>query len=475
MRRNKMAETNHLLSTFILNAIWQITAITALAFLCTKVVHTAPSRFSHRVWIAALGACLLIPTATALLQHRAATDGTSASAPTSQPSRGTQSSARSIPVSLHSFSRSISFPPTVLFALPWLYGSILLFHIFRLAWFGHQTHRVCQLAYPRQLPPALARIVEHCRRSFSLPDVSVLCTAELSGPATLGFRRPLLLLPENFFVERVPEDDLFSAISHELAHVLRRDFPLNLLYEIACLPFRFHPCAGLILSRIAQTRELACDDVAAQMLPTARRYATSLIHMAQSMFTEARSNYALGLFDTNTLEERIMNILKNNDTRKKTRIIRLITVCLIGAASVGLSAFSLRLNNASNSEHLEMFAGTWEAKYQGEAFFTVHLTLANGSLGGTCVVGERWAITSDGELIPDGSELSTHKILAATAAGKKLLIKIGNKIGDESSSGDGVPIELALIGADQAEGRVVPRPGSEMPQTKPWHFHRIGQ
>ncbi len=380
-------------------------------------------------------------------------------------------------MSFHSLSRAVSFSPRILNALLLVYGIVLLFHVARLAWFGYQTRGVCQLAYPRPLPPALSRIVEHCARSFSLPCVSVLCTADLSGPATLGFGRPLLLLPETFFLDAFPEDDLFSAIAHELAHILRRDFLFNLLYQIASLPVCFHPCAALILSRIAQTRELACDEIAARMLPTTKRYATSVLHMAQSMFTGARSNYALGLFDTNTLEERIMNILKNNDTSKKTRAVRLITVCLIGAASIGLSAFSLRLNNASRSEDLAPFAGTWEAKYKGATFFTVHLTLANGSLGGTCVLGERWAVTDDGEFIPDGSELSTHKILEATASGKKLLIKISeNKIGDETSS-EVVPVELTLTGGDQAEGRVVARSNSDTPppQKKPWHFQRIGQ
>jgi len=454
-----------------------MTAITGLALLCTKLMHRAPSRFSHGVWIAALGACLLIPTATVVLQHRQAAGVASEIAPTTQSDRATEPGARAIPVSFHSLSRSVSFAPRILSALLRVYGMVLVFHVVRLAWFGYRTRRVCQFAYPRPLPPALARIVEHCRRSFSLPCVSVLCTAELSGPVTLGFGRPLLLLPETFFLDSFSEDDLFSAVSHELAHVLRRDFLFNLLYGIASLPLCFHPCAALILSRIAQTRELACDEIAAQLLPTTRCYAASLLHMAQSMFTGARSNYALGLFDANALEERIMNILKNNDTPKTTRAARLITVCLIGAASIGLSAFSLRLDNPGRSEDLAPFAGTWEAKYKGTAFFTVHLALANGRLGGTCVVGERWTIlterSDDGdfvEFIPDGSELSTHKILEATASSKKLLVKIGNKIGDAENSSEGLPLELTLTGRDQAEGRMV-----ASPQTKPWNFQRIGR
>lgn len=471
-----MAETSRLVATFVLNAIWQITAITALALLCAKLLHRAPSRFSHGVWIAALGACLLIPTATVVLQRGESVGRASEAAAIAQPGPAAGPSVRAIPVSLRSLSHSVSFPPRILYGLLCGYGLVLLFHVFRLAWLGYQTQHVCQLAYPRPLPPALARIVEDCVRSLSLPSVSVLCNPDLSGPATLGFRRPLLLLPETFFLDAFAEDDLSSAISHEVAHILRRDFLFNLLYQIASLPVRFHPCLALILSRIGQTRELACDEIAAQMLPTTRRYATALLHIAQSMFTEARSDYGLGLFDTNGLEERIMNILKTNDTRRK-RAVRLIAVCLIGAASIGLSAFSLQLNNPSRSENLALFAGTWEAKYKGTTFFTVHLTLTNGILGGMCVLGERWAILADGELIPDGSQLSTHKISEATASGKKLLLKISdNKIGDESSSGV-VPVELTLTGRDQAEGRVVAGSDSDMPppQKKPWHFQRVAQ
>jgi hypothetical protein len=225
----------------------------------------------------------------------------------------------------------------------------------------------------------------------------------------------------------------------------------------------------VILSKIAQTRELACDEIAAQTLPTTRHYATSLLHIAQSMLAGPRSNHSLGLFDTNILEERIMNILKTKDTYQ-ARAFRLMAVCLIGVASIGLSAFSLRLDNDSRLKDLAEFAGTWEAKYQGATFFTLHLRITNGSLGGTCVHGERLTLV-DGELIPDGSELSTHKILEASVSGKRLLLKIG----DENSS-DTFPFELTLTGTDQAEGKIVVASDSGTPPPKkPWHFQRIGQ
>src|SRR5260370_10543086 len=106
---------------------------------------------------------------------------------------------------------------------------------------------------------------------------ALLCSTEVSSPATVGFRRPVLLLPENFFTGDLTQDDLSSALSHEFAHVRRRDFVLNLLYEMVYLTVCFHPFAAFMRSRIAHTRELACDEMAVCMLPSGAHYASSLL------------------------------------------------------------------------------------------------------------------------------------------------------------------------------------------------------
>jgi len=467
-----MGETSQLLMTFILNALWQISAITAVALVCTKLLYRMPSRYSHAVWALALTACLLVP-ATTILLHGGETVDQAARTDAGHSDRLAEPGSEAIPVSLHSLIRPVSISPSILYALLWTFAALLLFRAIRIVWLGYQTWRVRYLAYVRPLPPSSAEIVERCVRSFSLSGISILCSAEASGPCTLGIRRPVLLLPERFFITGLVEDDIFSAVSHELAHVRRHDFFFNLLYEVAYIPLCFHPCAAFILSRIAQTRELACDEIAARMLPTAGQYARSLLHIAQSMFAEARSdlNYALGIFDTNTLEERIMNILKTNHAGgKRARVLRLAAVCLIGVVSLGLSAFSLRLTSTSNSADLEQFAGTWEAKYQGTTFFTLHLKLANGSLGGTCIHTDRleWV---DGDLIPTGNELTTDKILKASGSGKKLVLKIG-----DGNSSDGFALEFTLTAPDRAEAKVpVPSDSGSPPQKKPWHFLRIAQ
>jgi bla regulator protein blaR1 len=473
-----MGEISRWLVTFLLNSVWQITAITAIALLCTKLLHRMPSRYAHTAWVLALIACLLVPVATLLIQ--AGDSGgvrvaNAVSGPALAANESTERIMRGLPVSFHSLSHAIFFPRELMRVLLWAYGSLLLFRAMRLVWVSCRTFRVRQRAYARRMPLSLLPVAERCMRAFSLQDVPVLCSAEVSGPATIGFRRPVLVLPETFFVNGLPEDDFFSALFHELAHIRRRDFFFNLLYEIAYVPVCFHPCAALIMARIAQTRELACDGIAARMLPSAAHYARSLLHIARTMLfgVRAGASLELGLFDTNALEERVMNILKTTKANSTgTRVSRLIAACLVGAVSLGISAFSLRLTAENAPANLERFAGTWETKYKGRAFFTLKLRSANGTLVGTCthVTRVEWV---DGGLIPGTDETTTDKILEVRAYGEKLLLKIG----DGDSSSDAIPLEFTLTAKDQGDGIVFVSPSLDgpPPPKKPWHFQKVGR
>src|SRR6266478_1257553 len=133
----------------------------------------------------------------------------------------------------------------------------------------------------------------------SIKNIRISCSVEAVGPVTLGTFRPVLIFPRKYF-DTVSEADFASAVAHELAHVRRHDFLLNLIYEVLRLPVSFHPAAFLIKARIDETRELACDEIATECLSTSTQYARSLLTIAQSMSAIQRPaivGYALGLFD----------------------------------------------------------------------------------------------------------------------------------------------------------------------------------
>jgi beta-lactamase regulating signal transducer with metallopeptidase domain len=458
-------------ATCVLNGAWQITAITLLTLIGERLLRRGPSRYVHVAWVVALAACLFVPAMTILMQARDAQRVTAdAGVQSGEVTDASRSIKGGVPFSFYSRSRSVLFPPTLIRLLVWTYAALVLFRGAQLAWTGYRTSRIRKQAFACAIPLSLSGAAERCRQVFSTRPVPILCTTISAGPATIGTMRPILVLPETFFNGSLEEPDLICALSHEFAHIRRHDFLVNLACELLYVLVCFHPCAALIMARIAQTRELACDEMAARMSPSAGHYARSLLQIARTILSGRRQklNYGLGLFDTNTLEERVMNILSTTKTNWQwTRAKQWTAACLVAAVCLGLSAFSLRVDAGSSPAELERFVGTWQAKYNGTVFFTFNIHSANGSLGGTCTHTDRLAYV-DGELIPTGEKMSTEKITEAKVSGHRLLVKVA------VDSSDSVPFEFKLTANGQAEVRVLMESASGTPAPKkPWHFERV--
>ena len=465
-----MSAISNGLASFVVNAAWQIAAITLIAMLSARLLRRAPSRYVHAMWLIALAACLAVPLLSVLVQVRDAQQ-VPPNTPVSGEARGASAPVRrGIPVSFHSFSRSVPFPATFVHVLLWVYIALVILRVSQLAWAGYRTIQVRRRSLARPIPLRLSQAAERCRRRFTTRDVPILCTRDAKGPATMGMVRPILMLPESFFDEGLEEADLTCALSHEFAHIGRGDFLMNFIYEMAYVPICFHPCSALIMARIAQTRELACDEMAMTMLPSPRHYAQSLVQIARSALSGPgqKTNYALGLFDTNALEERVMNILATTKSRAEwTRTKKWTAVCLLAAVCLALSAFSLRVTGTSAAE-LQRFAGTWETRYNGKVFFTIKLNFENGALHGICTHSVRLAYV-DGELIPVDEKMDTEQIADAQVAGQKLLLRVG-----DGRTEDAVPLEFTLTGNGRADVRILVESSSGTPAPKkPWHFERV--
>ena len=127
----------------------------------------------------------------------------------------------------------------------------------------------------------------------------------------MGFHRPVIVLPETL-LQSGPSEELTAALCHEMAHIRRRDYLVNLLCEFALLPLIFHPAAWLLKRRIEETRELACDEAAAGLL--LRRRTTPLWSTWRNLLRRSprlQSTLHPGRFDANIMKERIMRLLDN--------------------------------------------------------------------------------------------------------------------------------------------------------------------
>jgi TonB family protein len=190
-----------------------------------------------------------------------------------------------------------------------------------------------------------------------MPEVR--CSSETRGPVVLGLRRPLLLVPEGFFTAEHAEEirtasdrdiqtaseediqtasnaDIAAALVHECAHIRRRDFAKNLIYECVAAAVAYHPACWLMRRRIAETRELVCDEMAAGAAGDRPEYAASLLRLARAMATPAGysgGTPAIGVFDGDILEERIMRLTM--DVPKVTRSRRIAMAAVAACALLG--------------------------------------------------------------------------------------------------------------------------------------------
>lgn len=471
-----METINRLLAAYLLNSIWQVTLIAALALLCSSFLRRAPGRYKHLLWVLSLAACVLVPSVTVLMQVRAGTEsGTQAYVNNDEIARDAISHKGGWSfLSLSSRTRPVRFTELFLNILAGLYLGLLIFRFGQVAWAYRRTSQIRARAQARAIPEVLAQAARECERLFGISPLPMLFSEEIASPATVGWRQPVLLIPTSFLAGGVLPEDAISALSHEMAHIRRKDFLLNLLYELFSLPLSFHPATVVIKGRITQTRELACDEMAAQLLPSGNQYARSLLHIAQNVFAaapSARSNYAMGLFDTHALEERIMNILRMPESAKRgSRSRVLLMVTLLAAASVVTSAFSFRVSADTSTADSQRFVGTWVTKYKGQAFITLKIKSENGRLGGSTVHVDRLDYV-DGELIPSSDHFVEQEIVQATAAGNKLNLRIGGH--------DAIYFEFTLTGPNAGEMRTVGDGGNSPdqgpPQKKPWHFERVAE
>jgi HEAT repeat protein/beta-lactamase regulating signal transducer with metallopeptidase domain len=360
---------------FLVNAGWEIAVVAIGASICARLLRNAAPRYRHALWVACFVLCVALPLwglldlQTAGRPHpvkdrTAAFQETGRLAATPDPSPGLPVNAMAdagrltLDRLLQKRSQAVAAPPALALTLAIAYALFLLYRLgaLRRAWL--QARRLKSSACERELPTLLASVAERCRDAFGLKRISLAFSAQTTTPVTIGALQPVIILPESFY-EETSEEMLATVLGHEMAHVARRDFALNLVYEFLRLPVSFHPIANLMKRQIARTRELACDDMVTERLLAPEAYARSLLRAAGALIVTPGQALTLGVFDADILEERIMKLTRNT-RRPGKRATRLLTICallLLCVTCVVISTFSFDLRANRESERSKVAAG----------------------------------------------------------------------------------------------------------------------
>jgi TonB family protein len=330
----------------------------AVAWLADRLLRSVGPQAQHRMWVTALLMSVALPLLPAGWLARLGPAHTSAGLGTATVTSHMVAAA----------AERWTVSPLLCAMLAAAYLLTLLFHVVRLLWRGRRTGAMVRRATLLPLEASARGFLKDSARRFGVAMPEVRCSSETRGPVVLGLQRPLLLVPEGFFttesaeeIQTVSDDDIpmasdddvriasdvdiAAALAHECAHIRRRDFAKNLIYECVAAAVAYHPACWLMRRRIAETRELVCDEMAAGAAGDRPEYAASLLRLARAMATPAGysgGTPAIGVFDANILEERIMRLTM--DVPKVTRARRMAMVTVAACALLGGAATAAALS-----------------------------------------------------------------------------------------------------------------------------------
>jgi beta-lactamase regulating signal transducer with metallopeptidase domain len=115
------------------------------------------------------------------------------------------------------------------------------------------------------------------RMSVSRP-VRLCRSALVEVPTVVGWMKPVILLPATTLTGLAP-GQIEAILAHELAHIRRHDYLVNLLQSVVEMLLFYHPAVWWVSKRIRDERELCCDELAIRVSGDAVSYARALYEL----------------------------------------------------------------------------------------------------------------------------------------------------------------------------------------------------
>jgi D-alanyl-D-alanine endopeptidase (penicillin-binding protein 7) len=132
-----------------------------------------------------------------------------------------------------------------------------------------------------------ARLVQLANRMGVNRAVRLRIVDDLASPITAGWWRPVVLVPASL-VSGMPPELLEALLAHELGHVKRFDYLVNLGQNVVEILLFYHPAVWWISGRIRAEREHIADELAARAIGEPRRLALALSELERVQFSGAQ-------------------------------------------------------------------------------------------------------------------------------------------------------------------------------------------
>ena len=196
--------------------------------------------------------------------------------------------------------------------IPWLapvwIGGVSIFYLrYAAAWlclYRLRTRGICDA--PIAWQHSITRLARELKISWPVVLVESLLA---DTPVVLGIFRPVIMTPLGFLAG-LPPDHVEAILLHELAHIRRLDYLVNICQRVVEGLLFYHPAAWWVSRVIRTERENCCDDVVVRLRGDAHVYAAALTALEQNRLEQQAASHEPAMAATGgNLMKRIKRLL----------------------------------------------------------------------------------------------------------------------------------------------------------------------
>jgi len=170
-------------------------------------------------------------------------------------------------------------------------------------------------------------------------DVKIWLSECVTSPVTIGYLKPIILIPVAAINNLTPHQ-LEAVILHELSHIHRYDYFLNLIISFIKTVLYFNPFVKLLVKSIEKEREHSCDEMVLQFQYKPGEYASALLRLEQN---KHRQMVMAAAGKNHDLLNRIESIL--GMSAKGWNPVRQLSVAFLTMLGITMLHFSVSVNN----------------------------------------------------------------------------------------------------------------------------------
>ena len=215
----------------------------------------------------------------------------------------------------------------------WTLGVLIFAFRLMIGWIWlNRTYRGAGTPLPEKW---LIRAEELAERLRVSKPVLYLSSTIARVPATFGFFRPVISVPAAL-LSSLSVEEIDSLLAHELAHIQRNDWLINVVQCVIETLLFYHPAVWMLSRMIRQQRERLSDDLAVSVIGDRITYSKALAALAESAYVPRLATPAGG----GELSSRIRRVLgvETPSVNRAQWAAPIVSLLVLAAATVALTS-----------------------------------------------------------------------------------------------------------------------------------------